>query len=206
MIAWVAPLALLAGAAAAQTFKIDTRDDIIGSARVLASDLMKLYHGNESGEIPGLVSLPPPVGDYYWWNGAVLMGTMINYWHWTGDATYNSLVSQGLVHQLGSGNDFMPANWTVSMGNDDQCNWGLAAMEAAESQFPNPPSGFPTWLSIAQAVFDTQQARLAEETECRGGLRWQILPFNIGYSYKNSEWPTFFMVTESFVRSLITSF
>ena len=79
----------------------------------------------------------------------------------------------------------MPANQTHSEGNDDQCFWGLAAIAAAEMNFPNPPSSQPQWLALAQAVFNEMWARW-DPQNCGGGLRWQIFPFNSGYDYKNS--------------------
>ena len=70
-------------------------------------------------------------------------------------------------------------------GNDDQVFWAFTAMDAAELNFPNPPSGQPSWLALAQAVFNDQVPRW-ETTTCGGGLRWQIFPFNAGYEYKNT--------------------
>lgn len=61
----------------------------------------------------------------------------------------------------------------------------MAAMAAAEYNFPNPPSDEPQWLALAQAVFATQAARW-DTSYCQGGLRWQIYQFNVGYDYKNS--------------------
>lgn len=87
--------------------------------------------------------------------------------------------------QVGDDNDYMPANQTHSEGNDDQAFWGLAAMAAAEMNFPNPPAKKPQWLALAQAVFNEQVARW-DTQNCGGGLRWQIFPFNNGYDYKNS--------------------
>jgi mannan endo-1,6-alpha-mannosidase len=58
-------------------------------------------------------------------------------------------------------------------------------MDATELNFPNPPSSDPSWLSLAQAVFNDQVLRW-ETTTCNGGLRWQIFPFNAGYDYKNA--------------------
>lgn len=87
--------------------------------------------------------------------------------------------------QVGQNNDYMPANQTHSEGNDDQCFWALAAMSAAELNFPNPPSDKPQWLALAQAVFNEQWSRW-DTQNCGGGLRWQIFPFNSGYDYKNS--------------------
>jgi len=103
----------------------------------------------------------------------------------TGDSTYNDVVSQALLFQVGPDNDYMPPNQTKDEGNDDQGFWGLAAMSAAEANFPNPPPGQPGWLALAQAVFNSQALRWDNST-CGGGLRWQVFAFNNGYNYKNS--------------------
>lgn len=58
-------------------------------------------------------------------------------------------------------------------------------MTAAELKFPDPPSGQPSWLALAQAVFNLQANRW-DYGACGGGLRWQIFPFNNGYDYKNT--------------------
>ena len=63
--------------------------------------------------------------------------------------------------------------------------WGFAAMGAAELGFQNPPDGDPSWLALAQAVFNRQTSRWDSKT-CGGGLRWQIPFANRGYDYKNS--------------------
>lgn len=111
--------------------------------------------------------------------------TMIDYWQYTGDTSYNSVVSEAMTFQTGPDNDYMPPNQTKSEGNDDQGFWGMTALLAAEVNFPNPPSDKPQWLSLAQAVFNELAWRWDEST-CSGGLRWQIFTFNKGYTYKNS--------------------
>lgn len=58
-------------------------------------------------------------------------------------------------------------------------------MSAVEFNFPAPPAGKPSWLSLAQAVFNEQAGRW-DTTACGGGLRWQIFTWNNGYDYKNS--------------------
>lgn len=58
-------------------------------------------------------------------------------------------------------------------------------MSAAEMNFPDPPAGQPSWLALAQAVFNLQAARW-DTSLCGGGLRWQIFAFNKGYDYKNT--------------------
>jgi mannan endo-1,6-alpha-mannosidase len=119
------------------------------------------------------------------WEAGALMGSLIDYWYYTGDDTYNNVTSQGLLFQVGPTNDYMPPNQTTTEGNDDQGFWGMAVMSAAEYNFPNPPSDKPQWLALAQAVFNTQAARWDTE-HCNGGLRWQIFTWNAGFDYKNS--------------------
>ena len=73
-----------------------------------------------------------------------------------------------------------------AQGNDDQAFWAFAAMSAAELNFPaSPGKNDPSWLSLAQAVFNLQTSRW-DDQHCGGGLRWQIFTFNNGYDYKNS--------------------
>lgn len=157
-----------------------TLDSIKTIAKQMAQDLVSFYDGNEPGQTPGL--LPQP---YYWWEGGAFMGALIDYWYYTGDTTYNELAMQGLLHQVGPYNDYMPPNQTLTEGNDDQGFWGMAVMSAAEYKFPDPPSDQPGWLALAQAVFNTQAARWEPEN-CNGGLRWQIFTWNNGFDYKNS--------------------
>ena len=142
--------------------------------------MMSYYNGNLTGEIPG--NLPQP---YYWWEAGAMFGTLIDYWYYTGDTTYNDVTSQALLFQVGPDKDFMPPNQTTTEGNDDQGFWAMAAMSAAELNFPDPPADQPQWLALAQAVFNSQAARW-DTTTCAGGLRWQIFTFNSGYDYKNS--------------------
>lgn len=154
---------------------------------MLAYDTMTYYKGNLTGGTPGILPGPPPDGDYYWWEGGALWGTMIDYWHLTGDTTYNDVVMDAMQFQVGENKDYQPDNVTLSLGNDDQGFWGLSAMLAAELKFPDPPSDKPGWLALAQAVFNTQADPDRHDKECGGGLRWQIPFSNQGYNYKNSE-------------------
>jgi Glycosyl hydrolase family 76 len=135
--------------------------------------------GNQYGQTPGI--LPGP---YYWWEAGAMWGAMIDYWHYTGDTTYNNLTMQALQWQVGPHNDFMPPNASASLGNDDQAFWGMAAMAAAEYKFPNPLQSQPSWLSLAQAVFNEQIGRW-DTKYCGGGIRWQIYEIT-GYDLKNS--------------------
>jgi mannan endo-1,6-alpha-mannosidase len=119
------------------------------------------------------------------WEAGALMGAMIDYWYYTGDTTYNKMTQQGMLHQVGPYNDFMPPNQTLTEGNDDQGFWGMAAMSAAEYNFENPQKNQPQWLALGQAVFNTQAQRW-DVQNCNGGLRWQIFTWNSGFNYKNS--------------------
>ncbi|KAI1106035.1 glycoside hydrolase family 76 protein [Jackrogersella minutella] len=175
-------LSILMTSSLVATYDLDVQstDSIKDVAKQMAQDLVSFYNGNEPGQTPGL--LPQP---YYWWEGGALMGAFIDYWYYTGDTTYNDIASQGLLHQVGPYNDYMPPNQTLTEGNDDQGFWGMAVMTAAEYKFQNPPSGQPGWLALAQAVFNTQAARW-DPDHCNGGLRWQIFTWNNGFDYKNS--------------------
>ncbi|KAG6013303.1 hypothetical protein E4U43_007371 [Claviceps pusilla] len=158
----------------------DSSSSILSTAKQMAADLVTYYSGNKPGGTPGL--LPTP---YYWWEAGAFLGSLIDYWYYTGDDQYNQLVKQGLLFQVGEDNDYMPRNQTLTEGNDDQGFWGLAVMTAAEYKFPDPPQDQPQWLALAQAVFNTQAARW-DPDNCNGGLRWQIFKWNQGYDYKNS--------------------
>lgn len=119
------------------------------------------------------------------WLCGAMFGTLIDYWHYTGDDTYNKITQQALVHQAGEDRDLMPANQSRSMGNDDQGFWTLTAMTAAENKFPDPEPDQPQWLALVQAVFNEFVGRW-DTDDCGGGLRWQVFPFHDGFYYKNS--------------------
>lgn len=50
-------------------FSISSTSDIKKTASTVAWDMLQYYHGNESGQTPGILPGPPPAGDYYWWEG-----------------------------------------------------------------------------------------------------------------------------------------
>ncbi|KAK3319202.1 glycosyl hydrolase family 76-domain-containing protein [Apodospora peruviana] len=190
MLVLAAITLLLAGLPAvwaALLVDLDSASSLKTASRQLAYDLMTYYKGNQSGQTPGILPGPPPVGEYYWWEGGALWGTMIEYWMYTGDASYVPVTTEAMLFQTGAPQHaYMPPNWTASLGNDDQGFWGMSAMLAAEVNYPNPPADQPQWLELAQAVFNTQASPERHDTTCGGGLRWQIPLANIGYDYKNS--------------------
>jgi mannan endo-1,6-alpha-mannosidase len=98
-----------------------------------------------------------------WWETAGLLGGMIEYWHYTGDATYNDPIAHAILSQAGPNNDFM---MPAAEGNDDQGWWALAAMSAAEYGLPSP-AGAPSWISLAQNVFNEFESRW-DMTRCNG--------------------------------------
>ncbi|KAF4582257.1 Mannan endo-1,6-alpha-mannosidase [Ophiocordyceps camponoti-floridani] len=167
-------------------FSVQSEDAIKRTASTIAWDMLQYYKGNQTGQTPGILPGPPPAGDYYWWEGGAMWGTLIDYWAWTGDESYNKEIMEALQWQVGVNNDYMPHNVTASLGNDDQGFWGMSAMLAAENKFPDPPSDKPQWLALAQAVFNTQASPDRHDSTCGGGLRWQIPFANNGYNYKNS--------------------
>ncbi|KAK1247389.1 hypothetical protein MKX07_002298 [Trichoderma sp. CBMAI-0711] len=177
-----AALAVALLGASVGAIKIDFTDaaSVKNGASTIAYGLVKYYSGNETGQVPGI--LPEP---YYWWESGALFNTLIDYWAQTGDDTYNAVTKQGLLWQVGEGNNLMPVNQTASEANDDQGVWALAALSAAESGFPSPAADQLQWLDLAKNVFDDLVARWDTKT-CGGGLRWQIFTFNAGYDYKNS--------------------
>ncbi|KAM3505553.1 hypothetical protein MY10362_002875 [Beauveria mimosiformis] len=176
-------LGLSATASAAQlNLDLTSESSIKDTASTLAYGLMKYYNGNQTGGIPGL--LPGP---YYWWEAGGMFGHLIDYWYYTGDASYNAVTMEGMMHQITPKGDFLPVNQTNAMGNDDQGFWALTSMMAAEAVFPNPPSDTPQWLAGVQAVFNEYAVRWEEENGlCGGGLRWQVYSFLNGWAYKNS--------------------
>jgi mannan endo-1,6-alpha-mannosidase len=133
-----------------------------------------------SGKPPFLLPYPP----YFWWSSGAMFGTLIDYWVATGDSTYNNATSQSVLAQIGPDKDFMPPDQSFDMGNDDQAFWALTALTAAESNFPNPPIGSPSWLALAQAVFNEQISRW-DNTTCGGGIHWQVFQ-SAGFPLKNS--------------------
>lgn len=109
---------------------------------------------------------------------------MIQYWYYTGDTSNNAAILQGMNWQSGGHSDFFTSNYSQYIGNDDQQIWALAAMTAAELDFPQQPSK-TAWITMAENVFNEQIQRW-DTTSCGGGLRWQIYPYGAGYTVKNA--------------------
>ncbi|OQE30034.1 hypothetical protein PENSTE_c002G01630 [Penicillium steckii] len=168
---------LLAGSAAAIDLDIKDEQSIKDAAKTIASSTMNFYSDRDS-DIPGIVS------SSMFWEGSVLFSVMMRYWALTGDDSHNDAVSEGMYWVRGDNDDYMPANYSSYLGNDDQLNWGLAAMMAAEVDFPQK-SSMPSWATLAENVWNSVSSRWDDDS-CDGGLRWQIWAYQSGYGYKNA--------------------
>lgn len=109
----------------------------------------------------------------------------MEYWHYTGDNTYNQVMETALIAQLGPKNDFNVPAEAFDTGNDDQAFWVFVAMAAAEYSFPQLPAPYPSWIQIVNNAWQDYVSRW-NTSSCNGGLKWQFNPFNAGYYYKNS--------------------
>lgn len=109
---------------------------IKSAAKRLAGQVMSYYSGNLPGQIPGKFPFPP----YYWWESGAAWGVcspllssyfmtdrwlqaMIDYWHYTGDETWNDMLTSGLLWQSGDKFNYMPGNESKSLVRILRC-WG----------------------------------------------------------------------------------
>ncbi|KAK9319089.1 glycoside hydrolase, partial [Lipomyces orientalis] len=141
---------------------------------------MDYYDGNLTDGTIGKFTWP-----YYWWESGAAWGSLLDYWFYTGDTSFNQVLTDALLGNVGPNNDYMPETEVMTEGNDDQAFWGFAIMAAAERNFTSPPSDTPQWLNLSEAVFWSMADRW-DMSSCNGGLRWQIFEFNNGYDYKNT--------------------
>ena len=84
------PLAGFMSSIAALNVDMTSQDSVRSTLSTLAYDMMTYYNGNTTGEVPGL--LPGPCQStacYYWWEAGAMFGSLINYWQYTGDTSYN---------------------------------------------------------------------------------------------------------------------
>lgn len=168
--------------ATTQAIELDenSEDSIYDACKLLSTGLMDYYWGSKYGGVIGMFTHP-----YYWWQAGGAFGGMIDYCYYFDNTTYVDTIIQAMMYQKGDDDNFMPLNQTSTEGNDDQVFWGIAAMQAAERNFTNPPVGQPSWFDLAAATFNTMKNRW-DDSSCGGGLRWQIFQWNNGYDYKNT--------------------
>ncbi|EEU40986.1 uncharacterized protein NECHADRAFT_34132 [Fusarium vanettenii 77-13-4] len=184
-LASLASLAVAANKTAPSSLDIKDPDSIKDVAASIAYDAMTYYSGNTSTVPKDLGDLQDP---YYWWVAGALWGVMLDYYHFTGDPSYNDVIIQALLAptNLGPDHDYMPPEHADEEGNDDLFFWGSAVLSAAERNFPQPNKTLPSWLDISANVFNELVGRW-NMSACNGGLLWQIFPENPnGLTYKNS--------------------
>ncbi|KAI0191710.1 glycoside hydrolase [Xylaria flabelliformis] len=158
-----------------------------GSIRSVSSTIaygtMSYYTGNITNTPDTIAIFPKP---HYWWQAGACWGAMLDYSHFTGDPSYDDVITQALLSQVGPNFDFMSTLYSGSEGNDDQAFWAFSILEAAERNFPQPNDQIPSWLQIAENIWNTMVLRWDDAT-CGGGLHWQIYPGNPnGLDYKNA--------------------
>lgn len=94
---------------------LDDPQSIRDAAKTAAEKMVGWYSG-KAFTIPGL--LPGP---YYWWEAGAMFGSLIDYWYYTGDESYNAIVTEALLFQV-SNWDFVPFSFSYYSG---RCVWGL---------------------------------------------------------------------------------
>ncbi|KAL2795420.1 glycosyl hydrolase family 76-domain-containing protein [Aspergillus keveii] len=172
-------LLLLQGQPVRSDIPIDvaSADSLKSAGKTIAAPMWDFYLQNQTEGIPGKLT------DTWYVAGAMFM-TLIQYWQVSGDNQYNAVVSHDLMFQAGRNYDYFDSNYSQWLGNDDQMFWGLAAITASETGFPEV-DGKPTWTSLARAVY-TMQANRWDTRACDGGITWQIHPWQAGYTLRNS--------------------
>ncbi|PIG79904.1 endo mannanase [Aspergillus arachidicola] len=175
----LAVLVFLSGQGALANLGIDVNnvDSLKQAGKAVAAPMMDFYRKNETEGIPGKLT------DTWYVAGSMFM-TLIQYWQASGDDTYNAVVSNDLMFQAGENYDYYSKNVSDWLGNDDQMFWGLATITASEAGFPEI-SGKPSWTSLARVVFNMEVERW-DKSACNGGMRWQLWPYQEGYTMKNA--------------------
>ncbi|KAI1304566.1 mannan endo-1,6-alpha-mannosidase DCW1-like protein [Xylaria venustula] len=174
----VRAVALGATSIAPKELDINDPNSIKSVASTIAYGTMSYYSGN--------LTNTPEVYKSYWWEAGAAWGAMLDYSHNTGDTSYDDVIIQALLSQVGPSFDFVDPLYAGSEGNDDQAFWAFSILEAAERNFPQPDDSIPPWLQIAENIWNTMVTRW-DNTTCGGGLHWQIYASNPnGLDYKNS--------------------
>ncbi|CAN3364974.1 mannan endo-1,6-alpha-mannosidase Dfg5p [Diutina catenulata] len=163
----------------AMDLDVQSKDSVCKAAKLVQDGMWNYYDGFKYGGVVGMFT------GYYWWSAGEAFGGILDYYVWCdpNNDTLHDILYDAMWHQRGENYDYIPSNQSMTEGNDDQGVWGLAIMEAVERNFTDPEER--SWLAMAQAIFNTMNARWDDE-HCGGGLRWQIFTWNSGYNYKNS--------------------
>ena len=92
---------------------VSSPDSIRNAASTYAHGLMNYYQNNKT-DTPkeSIGTLPYPL---YWWEAGAVWGSLIDYWAYTKDTSFNDVVMQAMMAQTGTGNDFLPEAYYSSM-------------------------------------------------------------------------------------------
>lgn len=173
-------LLLLVGVVFGLELDTSSKDSICAAGAVIQDGTMNYYDGTKYGGVVGMFSPP-----YYWWEAGEAFGSLLDYWFYCDNDTYADILYDGMLAQTGDDYNFIPANQSLTEGNDDQGFWVFVAMAAAERNFTQPTGDTPSWTAMVQAAYNSMWARW-DTGNCGGGLRWQIFTWNSGYDYKNT--------------------
>jgi mannan endo-1,6-alpha-mannosidase len=92
---------------------VSSPDSIRSAASTLAHGLMNYYQNNKTDTPAASIgTLPPPL---YWWEAGAVWGSLIDYWAYTKDTSFNDVVMQAMMAQKGTGNDYLPEAYYSSM-------------------------------------------------------------------------------------------
>ena len=84
----------------------NSQDSVRNASKDVAQNLWDIYATPDNqvkSGIQGLLTYPP----YYWWQAGAMFGQLIDYWYYTGDDSYNSMIRDGMIHQAGEKWDFV---------------------------------------------------------------------------------------------------
>ncbi|KAK6501326.1 hydrolase 76 protein [Arthrobotrys musiformis] len=158
---------------------IDKPDTLKAAAKVVVKSLVDDY----TSQKPFVAGLLP--SEYSFFESGVFFNTILNYAAFTGDTTYNSLFEKDFFNQIGDGANFIPKSKSAGIANDDVGYWALAAISAVEFGAKPADSSSPSYLTLADNVFNDFVRRWDDKT-CGGGLRQAILSSSTGYDIKDT--------------------
>jgi mannan endo-1,6-alpha-mannosidase len=97
---------------------------------------------------------------------------MLDYVFLTSDHQWDEDIRDIILYNVYPSKTFQyPPGYAGDLSYEDrigQCSWGLAAMQAAEQNFPNPAKREPQWLALAQDVFNRLREEWLDLNICRG--------------------------------------
>jgi mannan endo-1,6-alpha-mannosidase len=147
-------------------------DSVKSWSKDLASSIINSYYKTRPASLDGLFYDFPvnqnTSAQTGWAESASIWDALIGYSHMTGDLQYNDIIAEALYAQMGPKQDFVLGG-TDKLPNDEQSQWALTALSAAEYGFPKPIPGKPTFFNLARNVFSSQVSRWDPKT-CNGGL------------------------------------